>query len=515
MKILLYIALCFVPMALAAKFGWVESQAPPGYREHYSREEREAIKDVFRDLGDSRRALVSAEARISALLRRHCAPYADQPDPDPEPELRPLPGFADVPFAVPPIPSYTVPSLEDCEWIIQDGVATSTQGLPSLSLADGYRNLIAPAYRASIAAGHELPITVGLWDDTGGKVYVGGLYNTGNDFSIAIKDEVGEWMSYQLEVLGLDDDCELEIGWTTKWGRADYVGLFNVGIRAPNDSFVIRANDGIGNLIVDGCWWLPNINADGTPAMHASGMHIDKWETLVWANHQYKGTLLREHSAYLKSCVGDPEQGGGTWIIGNDLRGGNRTGFQIRPQASDNPRPRGPIVIAYNKADGYGFTHGEDPSTKDGGGCLTVWVGPESPVYVIRNEITDARYGCLVVSGQATDRNWTSSTGYPIEAVRVFENVFRNPRADRSAVSISATEWVHIYSNEISGPANGELVLDNPWNLQKNGIRNGSVFIHGRETLNELAGMDVRGGDPSKPIPAEMLESYLVPGTDQ
>lgn len=416
-----------------------------------------------------------------------------------------------LPFDAPQIPAYAVPTLEDCEWIAAGGMLTSTRGLPS-------QGNVHDAYRASIAAGHALPVTFGVRDALP-LTAVGGLWNPEGPQSITQPDGAGGWAPVSVEFLGLDDECEVLLTWTDDFGRAEYVGAFNVGLRGNADSFIIRANDGVGRLILDGCWWLPHKRADGSLQYHTSAMHVDKWETLVWRNHRFRGekptdpgTLVDEHSGYLKSCVGDPANGGGTWIVGNDLRGGNRTGFQLRPEKATNPRPRGPIVIAYNHADGYGFTH----QGNNGGGCLTSWVGPESPLYVFGNVITDARYSCLVVSGQGSVENWLNADGFPIESVHLWGNTFENARGDRACVTVSAVESVHLWGGDTyNGGAYGDLIFDNPVNMQYNGIANGSVAFHGQDVLDYVLGLDVRTFDPASPgktrqMPADQLRGYLV-----
>lgn len=442
-------------------------------------------------------------------------PRRDDPRTDPveDPPLghgEPWPD--ELPFKAPPIPTYKVPTLADCEWTVKGGVYTSTRGLPSVGNPHD-------AYRASIAAGHALPITFGVYDSIP-RVAVGGIWNPDGPQSITQPDGKGGWAPVSVEFVGLDDSCEIMLTWTDDYGFADYVGAFNIGLRGDADSFIIRANDGVGRLIIDGCWWLPYKRPDGTTQYHTSAMHIDKWRTLIWRNHKFRGekptdpgTLVDEHSGYLKSCVGDPANGGGTWIVGNDLRGGNRTGFQIRPENPANPRPRGPIVIAYNVADGYGFTH----DGNNGGGCLTSWVGPESPIYVFKNKITNARYSALVVSGQGSSLNWLSEAGHAIQAVHLWGNEFTNPKGDRACVTISATGAVHFYGDDLyDGGAYGDLILDNPVNMGYCGILNGKVAIHGQSVLDYILGLDVRTYDPANwaktiQMPKAQIAGYLAP----
>ena len=435
--------------------------------------------------------------------------------------------FPGLPFAVPDIPAYDVPGLEDCDWTILDGVASSTRGLDSYAGP----NPVAMAYKASVAAGHTLPITVGVWDN-GGTAVPGGQWSKHNTRSISISNGQGGYLGVSLEVVGLDDSCELEIGWSRSWGHADYIGLFNIGLRGPSDSFVIRAGDGVGRLIMDGCWWLANQGVKSQGAHHASGMHVDEWGTLIWRNHKWRGLLptdpgidLREHSGYLKSCAGKsvegwativiPEYEVGTWIIGNDLRGGNRTGFQIRPQIGNNPRPVGPIIIGYNYTDGHGWNMGSTPETFDGGSVITTWIGPESPVYVFGNTITNSKYGCFVASGQPSGVGWLNDDGFPIQSLYLYDNFFENLNGDRGCASISAVEDVHLYGGNSFQGANSDLTFDSAWGMRVNGIANGSVSIHGADVLQELKSLNILTWDPTNPsasisLPLSVLEGYLV-----
>jgi hypothetical protein len=249
---------------------------------------------------------------------------------------------------------------------------------------------------------------------------------------------------------------------------------------------------------------------------------MDRWKTLIWRNHKWRGEQpgtpginLREHCAYFKSCVGGAT-GGGTWIIGNDLRGGNRTGFQVRPQADLNMRPTGPVVIANNYADGYGWNNGSDGSSYDGGGCITVWTSPEWPVYIFGNRVTDSKYGCLVLSPQGPSRNWLNADGYPIRSAYIYGNTFENLRGDRDGVSITGVQNVHWFNNRSRGKY-GALMLDAPWGIQVAGIANGAVAVYTRPVLNALKAGGVRTWDPAKPgksraMPVATLDSYLVLG---
>jgi hypothetical protein len=436
--------------------------------------------------------------------------YEAEPPVDPPVD----PSFPGLPFEVPNIPEYEVPTIADCEWTVQNGVYTSTLGLPN-------ETTVRDAFRASMTAGHEKPITFGVWDVVG-RAIVGGIWNGDADHSITMKDENGVWMTdLSVQFLGLDDSCEVMLGWTSTYGYPEHVGAFNIGLRGPNDSFIIRANSGVDKLLIDGCWWLPSVSFTGNQK-HASGMHIDKWKTLVWRNHQFRGVLpsdpgtdLREHSGYLKSCIGTGPEGG-TWIVSNNLLGGNRTGFQIRPDNGINPFPKGPTVIAYNVADGFGWNHGSTGETYDGGAVLTVWSNPNDDVFMFGNTITDGKYACMTLSTQSPAKNFLNDNGFPIKSLYLYDNTFENQRGDRGCGSISSIEQVHLYSSTFDGPLNGDLTMDSTWAMTVGGIANGNVSIYGQAYLDYLKGIRVKTHDPNNwsqtiPMPDSQLESYLVP----
>jgi len=200
----------------------------------------------------------------------------------------------------------------------------------------------------------------------------------------------------------------------------------------------------------------------------------------------------------------------------NDLRGGNRTGFQIRPQADENQRPRGPQVISGNTAVGYGWNMGDTPATFDGGSCITVWANPEDRTWIFGNTITDAKYGCLMVGGQGPDRNWLNADGFPIHQVLIWGNTFENAQEGhpaglpkRSAASITAVEELHWGENAMLEGA--RLTLNDQWGIQTHGIHNGLVQLH----MPALPSYPVWTYDGSnRPMTPEELTALLAPPDD-
>jgi hypothetical protein len=91
----------------------------------------------------------------------------------------------------------------------------------------------------------------------------------------------------------------------------------------------------------------------------------------------------------------------------------------------------------------------------------------------VANKITDARYGCLLVGGQAPDRNFLNVNGFPIQTLLVKDNIFENKRAKRASVMINATERTHWGANTFT-----RLDLNNKWGIQKHGIQNGPITFY-------------------------------------
>ncbi len=441
----------------------------------FTAQEAVDLREIYNTIQEAQEKLQEAEELLLDYIL-DASPDPDplpEPDPDPDPPSGSLEEYlASMPFDVPTFPSYTIPTQEDCEWIIENNVARSTRGLQDIAVTPGDPTyLIGPAYRASIAAGHELPIDFGVRDNAGTAVFGDGWSSPGswNKRSVFVED----FRDMRCRLVGLTPQAEIIVSWGKRWGYVEELGLYNIGLRGPNDSFIIRANEGIGDLTLDGCWFL---TAENHPDIHTSGMHTDDWRTLIIRNHKYVGTLFDEHPFYLKSSEG------ATWIVQNDLRGGNRTGFQIRPGADDpgNDRPVGPIVIALNVTDKAGFDH----EVFNGGSFLTVWSNPEGNTYVLGNRITDARYGCLSINAQGwyngKQVDWLNDKGFPIRNVWVWDNVFTNPRAQRAAASVTAVERLHFGPNQFT-----KLFLNNEWGMKKHGIGNGEVILYDPEILHE------------------------------
>ena len=536
-------------MALAV----VGAMMSPSFYSQQDPEVMRLLRLARADLAQARTAIDSAEARLVEIAKLP-SPDGGEGEVEPPPVDTGAPDFSEAPFAalMPQFPSYRVPTLQDCDWTISGGVATSTRGLPSIP-ADDDGGVIGHAYRASIAAGHELPITVGVWDN-GGPAYVGGIYWPSSGRSITSKR--GDTFSpLSIEIVGLDEQCEVQTCWGGEWGWTEYVGYFNIGFRGAQDSFNIRANNRCGKVVIDGCWFLP-----APPnAMQDAAIHCANWETMVLRRVRARGErpadpppLYRQHNFYFKNT--GP---GGLFIVENQFQGSNGTCFQIRPGTDevDLSRPAGPVVIAYNRSNGYGWEHGNTPATEHGGSAISVWSSPDFPVFVYRNEILDARYGCFLVSQQSVspthhkdytyrdldgnwetpptlvvfdrivqggggpgsshppetwiDRNWYGAEGHPVQNVYLAENTFSNPRSARGAVSVTAAREVHVWgTNRLLGGAT--WTLDSQWAAQ-NGftdVKNGVVRLYGSPMQGE--NFWTFDGQVTRRMTAEEVQSMRV-----
>lgn len=486
------------------------------------------------ELAKALAAVAAAEAQMVALARTPGRPVdppviVDPPPPPPPTDPAASPDFSAAPFAalMPEFPRYTFPTLADCEWTIRDGVATSTRGLPSIPF-DAEGTVCGWAYRASIAAGHAEPITFGVYDDAG-NASVGGYYWHTTGRSICASDGAGGWRPLRVEFLGLTDTAEVGLQWcgTTggqEWGRTEYVAAFNIGLRGAPSHFGINANKPHGTAILDGCWFMPPKGTETTHHYNAAATFAHS-HTLIVRRTKARGPLptdpnarYYEHNIYFKNA--GP---GGIWILENHFQGSNGTCFQVRP-GTDEPlpiKPNGPVVIAYNRSEGYGWEWGDTPATAHGGSALTVWCVPDHPTFVYRNRITDARYGCLVVSQQGSvppgygtptapvgsDRNFYGADGYPVGPVYVADNLFTNPRASRQAVSISGCAEAHIWS---TNQLEGQWHLNAQW-AALNGFRNipiGAIKLYGGPMQGE--NFYTFDGTRTRPMTATELEPLRV-----
>ena len=182
--------------------------------------------------------------------------------------------------------------------------------------------------------------------------------------------------------------------------------------------------------------------------------------------YRLNGARFEEHWAYLKGM-------GETYIIRNNIAGGNRTGFQMRSPSPTHLRPHGTILIEGNFARDYGW----DWEPHNGGSCITVWENPDYLTVIRDNEITNARYGCLAVTQQAD--TYLNDRGYAHKKVVIEGNKFSNANAERNCASISAANKVVFrgVNSAIGAPHKEDWVINSANSLAQGAKRVGEVNI--------------------------------------
>tara|TARA_R110000850_G_scaffold272752_2_gene408194 strand:+ start:10018 stop:11493 length:1476 start_codon:yes stop_codon:yes gene_type:complete len=360
------------------------------------------------------------------------------------------------------------PAGTDIDWVVRENTYTSSRGLdPEANYGD--------AYRASRASGDD-DIVFGIFGDTG-RAMVGGLYSQSGPDDLAFGGDATASASF----VGLNATASIELGFGSHNNSSQPTGsvcAFDLGLRGPADTFLIRSNGRSEHVQLDGCWFLGRRGWDYTSDenAYASGLHIDNWGTLVLRNQKWRGETpgspglkIREHQFYLKSGRIS------TLIENNDLFGGNRSGFQRRPGAEYQEQPTDRMMIRGNYSDSYGSNH----EHSDGGAALTVWVSNPA-TYVYDNVITNFRYQALVISGQGPSTNFPFlSSGNQHRQVYVAGNTFiPGPLTERDTASLSSCDELHIWGdNEMVGTVN----IDAEWNWNINGTSNQREYIYADE----------------------------------
>lgn len=419
-------------------------------------EARVTAKESFVYLDAARTARKRLEVAYQKAL-------ASKPPVPPDPPATGRPG-EDLDWHVRP-----EPFVIDFDWIVENSVAVSQRGLGSVPAGPGVG--LGTAYRASREAG-DGDIVFAIADNAG-EAWVGGQYNKVTWPSTKDLSWTGESKA-SATFVGITTTASVSLVFSSPNGRAVPTGdvlCFSIGVRGAGDGFIIRASTPVDHVQFDGCWWLPK--ADEPNKIYVSGMHIDGWDTLVIRNHKWRGEALgspgikfQEHPlAYLKSGTTS------TIIELCDLYGGNRTGFQKRPQSDHNPLPTDRFMIRGNYCDGYGSNWDPgNPATSVGGAVYTVWVSAAG-TYIYDNTATNFRYKALAVSGQVPDRNWSFlPSGNQHDKVYISGNRFvPGPITERGTVGVSATDYVRIYSDN---HFEGRVALNSRTNNRYNGLTN-------------------------------------------
>ena len=99
---------------------------------------------------------------------------------------------------------------------------------------------------------------------------------------------------------------------------------------------------------------------------------------------------------------------------------------------------------------------------------------------MFRNEITDAKYGCLMVGAQPPEKNWLNERGFAIGEVFIAENRLENLQGDRGAFEVTGVERLHMYANEVQD----QITFDGRWGINRHGIRTGEIRLTKQDQLN-------------------------------
>jgi hypothetical protein len=376
-----------------------------------------------------------------------------------------VPDFSEFAFAhlIPAWKPHVKPTEADCDWII-DGAgryADSKRGLARLWWEDK-AGIAGACLKESLAAGHGPRVTFGVYGN-GGGAWLGGLYDSSGgwaDEDVCYRQTNGQWANLDVQFVGLSDDAEIDLTWGGEFGFTERLAAFDIGLcggrydkntGAPVVStHGIVANNSCGEIIIDGFWMLyPKGAEDGT---WSAGIHAANWQRLVLRGLKRRGrkpsdpgVLYQGHAFYLK---GSGKSGSETWLLENDLRGGNRTGFQRRP-GTDEPylsHPMDTLIVADNFCDSHGYDH----ESEDGGAAFNQWA-TGGPTFIVRNRARNCRYMALLSSAQPPytdpqgvtwDRNWYDAEGYALGDIYVDGNDLGNVGSPRHCVSLNHSRRV-------------------------------------------------------------------------
>jgi hypothetical protein len=359
----------------------------------------------------------------------------------------------------PPVYPFWKPAVDSidpktCAVYLVSGMVVTTPDGTTLSAL----NSVATAYKHHIQrlnSGLPVPLRcVVLLKGDGGHVRLSSGYNANNDDTISAPNAG----NICLHVIGVEEGGvfpRLGLGGLgDKFGfvaEFSTVGLDTYGFN--DDSFIQRQYARAGHIVRINCAFVPG-HPKSAENIYTTGIHFSHgFDSLCWESERYIGAKFREHLMYIESA----EEAQGIWIRHGELLGGNRCGFQIRSHAGipgdEEALPvNGPIVIDGNKSKDHGWMH----ENADGGAVITVWSNPNHPTWIINNIIEDSRYGGIVLSDQAANRNWLNANGFPIATVHMYGNtVTGSVRAD---VTVAGVEELVLGSNNI-----GTLEINTEW----------------------------------------------------
>ncbi len=325
-------------------------------------------------------------------------------------------------------------------------------------------------------------VTIGV-RGYGGALSIGTGYNDAGSVSGDIN----------LRLVGLTENASVSIRHLgDQYGFVDNLQLTSLGIQGLNDSFIVRQTGEIGDLELDGCWWITNPEYSGTQC-HTSAITLPHgFRNFVQRNHKWRGAFFREHNNY-------PKGGGSILLEDNELEGYNRTGMQVRPHIAYGNQPESPAMEGDITLRGN-IARNEEPHPlgASGGQWLTVWNCLNGTVTFDGNKCLNSKYGCFGAIGQPEYKAHRRPDGYQINRVVFQNNIGDNPDSDRHNTEFSSCRDVVIgHGNKlIAKPGRFPLVLVSKWAQENLDFpHNGSVrVLPGAMRPEEIGRWDVEFG---------------------
>lgn len=265
-----------------------------------------------------------------------------------------------------------------------------------------------------------------------------------------------------IQIVGMTADAEIcGLNWGEYHdGDLDALGCYNLNIRnRPGWRSPVWDYTPAGMLLFHGVGLLPDLTPGAGYAGQKWGFKIgDGCDMLIIAEcprliDPITKELVRfwEHWGYFTNVME-------SYIVGNNIAGGNRTGFQDRtPGLPGYRHPTGPKLCADNVCNDYGW----DWDFKNGGSAITYWES-RGPLVIRGNEVIKPKYGALQIAHQPADQKpfTVSPEGHTHEDLHVEDNEFDSRGGDRSNASISSCLSARIQGNELHG---------DQWDLTING----------------------------------------------
>jgi hypothetical protein len=233
----------------------------------------------------------------------------------------------------------------------------------------------------NIAAGGVRPTHVGILGDVGEAQF-------GDGWHAQSPRTVAGNCDFTLH--GMNETAAAIIGWGADYGNVERLEASRLRLYGSTDSFVIRANEDAGWILMNNCVLDPGPHQEPYGG-RASFMHWDRILGLCIQDcRTLEGSRCTESIIYCKSI-----KQGGLFILRNTFRGANRNVIHIRPEQGHNLVPDGPVVIKGNDFRDHGRAWGP----QDGGAVINVYASPEHCAHVEDNDCRNSEYGGILISG--------------------------------------------------------------------------------------------------------------------